>query len=72
MSAGSTLMKTNPLKTYWTKQERIALLIDSIRDRLKADEDQSGITWASVGSLSHAEELLRELDEFLAPRPKKH
>jgi len=66
------ILLMQPLKAYRDRQERIALLIDSIRARLAADPSAADITWASVGSLSHAEELLRELDEFLAPRPKKH
>jgi len=54
------------LKAYREKQESIARLIDGIRGKLEADAKQSDITWASVGSLGHVEELLRELDEFLS------
>jgi len=53
-----------PRKTE--KQESIARLIDGIRGKLEADAKQPDITWASVGSLGHVEELLRELDEFLS------
>lgn len=54
------------LKAYREKQESIARLIDGIRGKLEADAKQSDITWASVGSFGHVEELLRELDEFLS------
>jgi len=54
------------LKAYREKQESIARLIDGIRGKLEADSKQSDINWASVGSLGHVEELLRELDEFLS------
>lgn len=54
------------LKAYREKQESIARLIDGIRGKLEADAKQSDINWASVGSLGHVEELLRELDEFLS------
>ncbi|RNA65171.1 hypothetical protein CR163_008020 [Prosthecochloris sp. ZM_2] len=48
------------------KQENITRLIEGIRGKLEADAKQPDITWASVGSLGHVEELLRELDEFLS------
>lgn len=54
------------LKAYRAKQENIARLIEGIRGKLEADAKQPDITWASVGSLGHVEELLRELDEFLS------
>ena len=54
------------LKAYREKQESIARLIDGILGKLEADAKQSDINWASVGSLGHVEELLRELDEFLS------
>ena len=54
------------LKAYREKQESIARLIDGIRGKLEADAKQSDINWASVGSLGHVVELLRELDEFLS------
>ena len=54
------------LKAYREKQESIARLIEGIRGKLEADAKQPHITWASVGSLGHVEELLRELDEFLS------
>jgi hypothetical protein len=48
------------------KQENITRLIEGIRGKLEADAKQTDITWASVGSLGHVEELLRELDDFLS------
>ena len=54
------------LKAYREKQENIARLIEGIRGKLEADAKQPDITWASVGSLVHVEELLQELDEFLS------
>ena len=54
------------LKAYREKQENITRLIEGIRGKLEADAKQSDITWASVGSLGHVEELLWELDEFLS------
>lgn len=54
------------LKAYREKQENITRLIEDIRGKLDADAKQPDITWASVGSLGHVEELLRELDEFLS------
>ena len=48
------------------KQENITRLIEGIRGKLEVDAKQPDITWASVGSLGHVEELLRELDEFLS------
>ena len=54
------------INAYHDKQENIARLMDGIRGKLETDARQPGITWASVGSLGHVEELLRELDEFLS------
>ena len=53
------------LTAYREKQKIIARLMDGIRNKLEVDTKQPDITWASVGSLGHVEELLREIDEFL-------
>jgi SpoVK/Ycf46/Vps4 family AAA+-type ATPase len=63
---GNKMKNQNALKAYREKQENIARLIEGIRGKLETDAKQPDITWASVGSLGHVEELLRELDEFLS------
>jgi hypothetical protein len=47
------------------KKNRIARLVQGIQKKLEADARQKDINWASVGSLGHIEELLRQIDEFL-------
>ena len=59
-------IRQQALGAYREKQENITRLIEGIRGKLEADAKQPDITWASVGSLGHVEELLRELDEFLS------
>ena len=59
-----TTNQKNAEKAYKEKQANIAKLIESVQRKLKKDK-QDDITWASVGSLGHVEELLGNINEFL-------
>jgi hypothetical protein len=50
---------------YNEKQNQISRHIESIKAKLEKDAQRKDLNWASVGSLTHVEELLREIDEFM-------
>ena len=57
--------KQEARKVYDQRRQSIDGLMDEIRGKLERDAGREDITWASVGSLGHVEELLRQITEFL-------
>jgi hypothetical protein len=57
--------KEEARKAYDQRRQTIDTLMDEIRGKLERDARREDITWASVGSLGHVEELLRQITEFL-------
>ena len=57
--------KQEARKAYDQRQKAIDALMEEIRAKLDRDARREDITWASVGSLGHVEELLCQTTEFL-------
>ena len=57
--------KQDARKAYDQRRQNTLALMDEIRGKLERDARREDITWASVGSLGHVEELLRQITEFL-------
>lgn len=58
--------KQDTRQAYVEHRDRIDTLIGEIRVQLDRDTRREEITWASVGSLGHVEELLRQIHKFLS------
>jgi len=57
--------KQEARKAYDQRRQTIDALMEEIRAKLERDARREDITWASVGSLGHVEELLRQITKFL-------
>lgn len=57
--------KQEARKAYDQRRQNTLALMDEIRTKLERDARREDLTWASVGSLSHVENLLRQITEFL-------
>lgn len=57
--------KRDARQAYDQRRQNIDSLLTELRGKLDRDARLDDLTWASVGSFAHVEELLREINAFL-------